>query len=332
MAATASSTKHWSGTGKLRGGVGSLRFFMGALRLLGLRVTYLLLIPPVIFFSFVSPDVPATMDFHRRVFGPRGFLRRRWLLLKHFFSFGRAIIDRTAILAGMTKRFTFAFDGEQHLRDAVAGGKGVLLLTAHVGNWEVAGQLLSRIDVPVNVTGFDNEDPAVRELLNKFSKQKFKLIPLTGAPTDVIELVAALRRGELVAMLGDRAYGGPTARVPFLGDHASFPVGPYVLSAIAGAPLVQVFSLREPGGHYHFFGFPAVPPYHPPRHERDAHLRRCVVQFAANLESIVKRDPLQWYNFFPFWDEPAARDKVEAAATGMIPSVAVQPSSAARAN
>jgi predicted LPLAT superfamily acyltransferase len=246
------------------------------------------------------------MDFHRRLFGPRSFLRRRWLLLKHFFSFGRAIIDRTAILAGMTRRFTFTFDGEEHLRDAVAGGKGVLLLTAHVGNWEVAGQLLSRIDVPVNVTGFDNENPEVRALLNKFSRQKFKLIPLTGAPTDVIELVAALRRGELVAMLGDRAYGGPTARVPFLGGHASFPVGAYVMAAIAGAPLVQVFSLREPGGHYHFFGFPALPPHHPPRHERDAHLRSCAAQFATNLEGIVRRDPLQWYNFFPFWDEPAA--------------------------
>ena len=328
MAAAASSTKHWSGTGKLRGGTFGVRFFVTALRLLGVRLTYVLLVPVVLTLSFISPDIAATMEFHRRMFGPAGALRRRWIVIKHFFSFGRAIIDRTAILAGMTKRFSFAFDGEQHLRDAVTGGKGVLLLTAHVGNWEVAGQLISRIDVPVNVTGFDNEDPAVRELLTKASKQKFKLIPLSGAPTDVIELVAALRRGELVCMLGDRAYGGPTARVPFLGDAASFPVGPYVLAAIAGAPLVQVFSLREPGGHYHFFGFPPVPPVHPPRHERDAHLRQCAAQFAANLESIVKRDPLQWYNFFPFWDEPTNKPaSAEQASTVVAP-----PNPAARAN
>lgn len=319
MAAAASSTKHWSGTGKLRGGTFGVRFFVTALRLLGVRLTYVLLVPVVLTLSFISPDIAATMEFHRHMFGPAGALRRRWRVIKHFFSFGRAIIDRTAILAGMTKRFSFTFDGEQHLRDAVAGGKGVLLLTAHVGNWEAAGQLLSRIDVPVNVTGFDNEDPAVRELLNKASKQKFKLIPLSGAATDVIELVAALRRGELVCMLGDRAYGGPTARVPFFGDLASFPVGPYVLAAIAGAPLVQVFSLREPGGHYHFFGFPPVAPHHPPRHERDAHLRQCAAQFAANLESIVKRDPLQWYNFFPFWDEPKV-GAVETAAPAPVVS------------
>lgn len=328
MAAPASQTKHWSGTGKLRGGTFGVRFFITALRLLGLRLTYVLLVPVVLTLSFISPDIAATMAFHRRMFGPRNTLGRRWLVIKHFFSFGRAIIDRTAILAGMTKRFSFTFDGEQHLRDAVTGGKGVLLLTAHIGNWEVAGQLLSRIDVPVNVTGFDNEDPAVRALLNKISKQKFKLIPLSGAPTDVIELVAALRRGELVCMLGDRAYGGPTARVPFFGEAASFPVGPYVLAAIAGAPLVQVFSLREPGGHYHFFGFPAVPPHHPPRHERDAHLRNCAAQFAANLESIVKRDPLQWYNFFPFWDEPKSKPDTAEQASAVV----AQPNPAARAN
>ena len=67
----------------------------------------------------------------------------------------------------------------------------------------------------------------------------------------------------LVAMLGDRSYGSPAVRVPFLGGTASFPVGAYVLAALAGAPLVQVFSLRETGGHYRFFGFPPLPPLHP---------------------------------------------------------------------
>lgn len=301
---TSPTTKHWSGTGKLRGGHRGIWFFVTVLRVFGLRFTYVLLVPPAIYFSFASPDVPATMDFHRRVFGPQPWWKRRWLVFKHFYSFGRALIDRIAILAGDTKHFSFAFDGEHNLRSAAAAGKGVLLLTAHLGNWEVAGQLLSRLDVPVNVTGFDKETPEIRSLLNRAqTRQKFQMIPLTGTATDAIPLVAALRRGEVVAMLGDRAYGSPTAKVPFLGGMASFPVGAYVLAAIAGSPLVQVFSLRQSRGHYQFYGFPALQPHRPPHHERDAHLRQCAGQFAANLESIVKRDPLQWYNFFPFWDE-----------------------------
>jgi predicted LPLAT superfamily acyltransferase len=305
MATDSSKVQNWSGTGRLRGGRGGIAFFIGALRVLGLPLTYALAVPPALYFSFVSPDVPATMDFHRRVFGTVPWWKRRWLVFKHFFSFGRALIDRTAILAGNTRDFSFTFDGEHHLREAVAAGKGVLLLTAHVGNWEAAGQLLSRINVPINVTGFDRERPEVRALLNQSSKANFRLIPLTGSPTDAIPLVAALRRGEIVAMMGDRTYGSPSARVPFLGGTVSVPIGAYVLAAIGDSPLVQVFSLREPGGHYHFFGFPPIPPYHPPHNERDAHLRNCALQFAANLENIVRRDPLQWYNFFPYWERDA---------------------------
>jgi predicted LPLAT superfamily acyltransferase len=319
---SAPESKNWSGTGQLRGGKSGIAFFIALIRFLGPRIAYLFAIPPAIYFSFASPDVPATMDFHRRMFGPLPRWKRRWFVFKHFYSFGRAIIDRTAILGGGAKNFSFTFDGEHHIHDAVAAGKGVLLLTAHVGNWEAAGQLLSRVKCPINVTGFDKEVPAIRAVLDRSAQQHFKLIPLTGSPTDAIQLVAAMRRGELVCMMGDRTYGSPAQKIPFLGGEAPFPIGGYVMAAIAGAPIVTVFSLREPGGHYHFFGFPPVPPNRPPHHERDAHLRACATQFAERLESIVKRDPFQWYNFFPFWEEqPRPKSEFE----GQIPETTVTP-------
>jgi predicted LPLAT superfamily acyltransferase len=115
-------------------------------------------------------------------------------------------------------------------------------------------------------------------------------------------------------MMGDRAYGSPSARIPFLGSDASFPIGAFVLAAIAGAPLVHVFNLREPGGHYHFFGCPAQYPRMPPHDQRDAYLRDCAARFIADLENIVRRDPLQWYNFYPFWEKSIALQKPESAA------------------
>jgi predicted LPLAT superfamily acyltransferase len=301
-----SPTKHWSGTGQLRGGRFGIWFSITLIRLCGVRVSYALMIPAAIYFSFASPDVAATMDYHRRIFGNQSRLKRRWLVFKHFFSFGRALIDRTAILAGNRRNFNFQFDGEKNLRDALAEKRGVLLLTAHVGNWEAAGQLLTRIDVPITVTGFDRETPEIRAELNRASKQNFRLLPLTGSPMDVIPLVAALRRGEVVAMLGDRAYGSPSARISFLGGIASFPIGAYVIAAIAGAPLMHVFSLREPAGRYRFFGFPPQHPKMPPHNERNAYLQNCSANFARDLESVLKRDPLQWYNFFPFWEKNEA--------------------------
>lgn len=302
MAADNPKPKHWSGSGQLRGGRWGIWFFITALRVLGLRVTYLLAVPPAIYFSFASPDVAATMDFHRRIFGPLPWWKRRWYVFKHFFSFGRALIDRTAILAGNKKKFSFFFDGEKYLREALAEGRGVLLLTAHVGNWEAGGQLLGRLDAPITVTGFDNEMPEIRALLDSAASAKFRLLPLTGSPTDVIPLLAALRRGEIVAMLGDRSYGSPSARLPFLGGPAAFPVGAYVMAAMAGAPLMHAFSLREPGGRYRFFGFPPQHLELPARHERDEYLKICAGEFARNLETVVRRDPFQWYNFYPFWE------------------------------
>jgi predicted LPLAT superfamily acyltransferase len=309
MAENLAPTSHWSGSGKLRGGRRGIWFFITALRVLGLRLTYVLTVPCAVYFSFASPDVAATMDYHRRIFGKIPWWQRRWLVFKHFLSFGIALIDRTAILAGQTRHFSFSFDGENHVREMLAEGNGVLLLTAHLGNWEAAGQLLARLDVPVNVTGFDNETSEMRDLLTRSSDVKFRLLPLTGSPTDVIPLVAALRRGEIVCMLGDRTYRSPSAPVNFLGDTVAFPIGAYVMAALAGAPLVPVFSLREPRGHYHFFGFPPQRPQMPPHHERDAYLQKCAAQFAVNLETVLRRDPLQWYNFFPFWEQSVASSR-----------------------
>lgn len=325
-------SQHWSGTGQLRGGRSGIWFFITALRVLGLRLTYALLPPVALYYSFVSPDIQATMDYHQRAFGKIPWWKRRWLVFRHFLAFGIALIDRTAILAGKTREFSFSFDGEEHLRAAVAEGHGVLLLTAHVGNWEAAGQLLNRLDVPINVTGFDKEVSGIRSLLNQTHKANFRLIALTGSPTDTIPLVAAMRRGEVVAMMGDRNYGSPSVPISFLGETAQFPIGAYVMAAIAGAPLVHVFNLRERGGHYHFFGFPAQRPEMPAHSQRDSYLKECAAHFASHLESIVKRDPLQWYNFYPFWEnseqcsQPHPTQSVEINAP---PNAALEPAGTA---
>jgi predicted LPLAT superfamily acyltransferase len=306
-------SQYWSGTGRLRGGRSGIWFFITALRVLGLRLTYALLPPVALYYSFVSPDVQATMDYHTRVYGKIPWWKRRWLVFRHFLAFGTALIDRTAILADKTREFSFCFDGEEHLRAAVAEGRGVLLLTAHIGNWEAAGQLLNRLDVPINVTGFDHEVSEIRSLLDQASKPNFRLVPLTGSPTDTIPLVAAMRRGEIVAMMGDRVYGSPSLPIHFFGREAYFPIGAYVMAAIAGAPLIHVFNLRERGCHYHFFGFPPQRPVLPAHQERDAYLSDCASHFAADLESVLKRDPLQWYNFYPFWDKSEGSSRAEKA-------------------
>ena len=306
MNSSAAENKHWSGTGKLRGGSTGVWLLATIVRRFGLHAGYAFIALPTAYFTFASPDIASTMAFHRRAFGRVPWWKRRWLVFKHFYSFGVAIVDRLAILAGDRKNFRFEFASEKNLRLALAEKRGVMLLAAHFGNWEAAAQLLQRIDVPITITGFDRETPQIRAILNDASKQTFKLQPLTGSPTDAIALVAALRRGEVVAMLGDRDYGSPSVSIPFFGGTAKFPIGAYVMASIAGAPLMHVFSLREPGRRYCFFGSAPQHPQMPVHHERDAYLKQCAGNFAYELEAMMHRDPFQWYNFFPFWEEDKA--------------------------
>jgi predicted LPLAT superfamily acyltransferase len=93
-------------------------------------------------------------------------------------------------------------------------------------------------------------------------------------------------------------------RVPFLGEPAAFPVGPFLIAALAGAPLMQVFGVREPDGHYRFIGFPPEYLTLPAHAERDAYLEACARRYAERLEKLVREYPLQWYNFYPFWNAP----------------------------
>ena len=82
-------------------------------------------------------------------------------------------------------------------------------------------------------------------------------------------------------------------------------------------------NLREPGGHYRFFGFPPQRPRMPPHAQRDAYLRDCAARFAHDLETILKRAPLQWYNFYPFW-EPAESTRNRSAVDPDSPNLSAQ--------
>jgi predicted LPLAT superfamily acyltransferase len=126
-----------------------------------------------------------------------------------------------------------------------------------------------------------------------------------------IPISAALRRGEIVCLLGDRSFGGADIRVPFFGSPARFPVGPYLLAAVSGAPIFQTFVVREKLGHYRFFSFPAkFIPREILRAGTEA-LQPHVAEYAARLAGVAGKYPFQWFNIYPFWDETPAAGKTE---------------------
>jgi len=195
-------------------------------------------------------------------------------------------------------RHVAGIGGQEPTREALARGRGCVSVTAHLGNWELAGRLLATLGRPVHVVMAPEVDPAVGALLDRGGHPGVRFVRLTS-PVVGVELVAALRRGDVVAFQLDRAVGGRgDAAVPFFGAPATFPLGPFVTAAAAGAPVVPAFCVLGPDGRYRLHVEPALAV----SRGAEAEALRAAV---ATLERYVRMHWDQWFNFYDVWEGAA---------------------------
>jgi len=184
--------------------------------------------------------------------------------------------------------------------DRVTGlAAGFVSLTAHVGNWELAGRLLAgRAARPTHVVVAEEE---ARDLERWVRRDGDGVRFLSRSrPTVSLELVAALRRGEVVAAQGDRALGTRgDALIPFFGAPAPFPLGPFVLARAVGVPLIPAFCLLD---ETHRYTVSVAEPIYVCRGGEEESARAWV----GLLEETVRAWPTQWFNFFDVWSPPPA--------------------------
>jgi KDO2-lipid IV(A) lauroyltransferase len=191
-----------------------------------------------------------------------------------------------ARLAGLMGAVT----GAEHFHQA----GGIVSVTAHVGNWELAGRLLaSQRARRTHVVVSPDEAPELGRWVRR-DGDGMRFVP-RGHPGIGVELVAALRRGEVVALQADRALGnGGDAWIPFFGVPAPFPLGPFVLARAAGVPVVPAFCVLDRRYRYEVR---IATPIVVARGAEEAAARAWV----AVLEAVVREHPTQWFNFFDAW-------------------------------
>jgi predicted LPLAT superfamily acyltransferase len=288
--------------GKTRGGVLGYKIFVWTLKHFGLSFAYFLLFFVVTYFVFSSRKAFSSIYYYFRRILNYSVFRSLISVYINYYYFGQIILDKIALLAGFQNRFTFNFEGEEYLRQMDKGG---LLISGHIGNWEIAGQLLNRLEKNINILLFDAEHEQIKGYLSDvFKERRVNFIIIKEDYSHLKEIREALGRGEIIAMHGDRFIeGNKVFQVEFLGKPALFPAGPVNLAARFGVPVSYVFAVKETRTHYHFFATPLKKiEFSTNLKKREFILKEAVEEYVSAFEKTVKRYPLQWFNFYKFWD------------------------------
>ncbi|MCP4121053.1 MAG: lipid A biosynthesis acyltransferase [Bacteroidetes bacterium] len=283
--------------GKSRGNALGYRIFIYALMKFGPKAAYFILLFVALYFVFFSPK--STIASYR-------FLRHKmhfsifasiWGVYKTYFYLGQSLIDKVAVLSGLAHHYSYEFDGEHHLQELVDRKEGGMLISGHLGNWDIAANFLGNLKniERIFVVALDAEVEKIKSLLENYQgARKFEIIPVKEDGSHIFDIYNALKNNQLVCIHADRFVDGQkTASVQFFDEPVQLPIGPYKIISNLNKPYVFVYAVKETLKHYHLFSSPVQ------TSDRD-HIK-VMNAFAEDFEKKTKVYPHQWFNFYDFW-------------------------------
>jgi predicted LPLAT superfamily acyltransferase len=291
--------------GKTRGGITGYKIFVFFIRTLGISFAYFFLHIVAVYYVIFHRKAYREIHYYFRRILKYGSLRSFVAVYRNFCMLGKILVDKVAILSGLRNKYTFDFDGEEYLRQMATEGTGGILVDAHVGNWEIAGQLLERLDTVIHLLMFQAEQEKISGYLAKVLTEKnMRIIPIREDMSHLSEIKEALQKKEIIAIMGDRFMeGNKVYNLEFLGSKAFFPAGPFAIAARFNVPLTFVFAMKEKKTHYHFY---ATPLQRVGKYRSIAERERVTIammeEYVRELEKKVKMYPLQWFNYYQFWN------------------------------
>lgn len=201
-------------------------------------------------------------------------------------------------------RMIHAWRGYEHLEEAKARGKGIIVVTAHLGHWELGGILLARRGWPITVITLDEPSSALTDWRDAYrQKAGMKTIAVgPGREFAFVEMIQTLRRNECLAMLVDRPYGDTGLPVRLCGKETQFSSGPALLHQHTGAAVVPAFLARDRNGEYVSFAEPIVEMRR--TSDKRSDLLANTQAIATAFEPVIQRYPHQWYHYVPIWNSP----------------------------
>lgn len=224
----------------------------------------------------------------------------RWRCARAAFRyFGYSVVDFFRV-PGMTKdnldRFVAEFNGWENLEAARAGGHGAIVMTAHMGSWEIGGIYLALRGAPLTIVVLPHQDPRIDEIYMKTREDAgLEVVPVGG---EARKLYEALRRGRFVALVSDRDVSGQGPQLPFFGKTTRMPIGHARLALKTGAWIIPGCMYRRADGRNVIdLNRPIVPD--PVTDTTTSLALRCI----GILEGFIRAHPEQWASFYDLWSE-----------------------------
>jgi len=283
--------------GKSKGTPLGYRIFVAIMNGVGLYPAYALLVfVAFYYFLFSFQTNKHSYSFFRKRCR-YGVLRSVGMVYWSYFMIGQSIIDRVAVMSGLSDKFTSTSTGSENINKMAQMRRGAIMLGAHLGNWEIAGHFIARYDTVVNILMYDAEREQIKAYMDSVTGGKrFKIIPIKSDLSHVYLMSEALMRGETICMHADRFLpGNRTLPMPFLGEDALFPVGPFQMVKALKAPYTFVYGVKTGPTHYDFYARPI-------REVADfSDIEAMMLDYVQDLESMVRKCPGQWFNYYDFW-------------------------------
>ncbi|MGE0314573.1 MAG: acyl-CoA synthetase [Lautropia sp.] len=290
-----------------RGNLSTVRLMRRLTQLLPRSLARQLLHPIALYFLLTStPARRASRDFLARATGRPSSL---WQVYRHYLSFATVVMDRVYLLTSRFDCFAFSVEGEDIALGVLGRKRGLFLLGAHIGSFEVLRAVGRHVAVPpIAMVMYEENARAINAALAEIDPalaREHEIIGL-GRPDSMLRVRDALDRGAIIGILADRlldaqAGASDLRRLPFMGRLAPFPVGPFRMAALLRRPVMLMLGIHLGGNRYHLVFEPIHDFSDDLPAQRPAAIDAAMQAYVARLEHYATRYPLNWFNFFDVW-------------------------------
>lgn len=286
-------------TGATKGGLWGYKIFVFSVRNFGLWFAYFLLIFVAFYYFLFSWESSRNIFYLYRKRLKFSWIKSVVGIYRSYYVFGQTLIDRILIASGKRDRFTYEFDGVENLIDTFQDGNGAILISAHLGNFEVSEYFLDGIadDIKTSILTTDREKQNIKNYLEQFSlKSKNKYIVLGEDMSHLFEINDVLSKNGFFCITGDRfTKQEKLLEAEFLGKTAKFPAGPFLISSRLKRPVLFVYVMKDGPTYYHLYARKV---------EVDFNRKEKVLleEYIKSITELIEKYPYQWYNYYKFWE------------------------------